>query len=82
MPEERARVLELIFKYTDVFAKDTTQLQGTNLLEHEIHLTDEKPIKLRPYSVPHALKPVLKEQVAQLLESDVIQPSSSAYGFP
>lgn len=80
--QERGKILELVGRYADVFARDAYGIQGTDLMEHEIRLTDDKPIRLRQYKVPHALKPVLKEQVAQLLDSGVIRPSSSAYGFP
>lgn len=79
---ERNKIQDLILKFSDVFARDSYELEGTDLLEHEIHLTDEKPIRLRPYKVPHAMKPILEEQVFELLESGVIRKSSSSYGFP
>lgn len=80
--EERDRIFGLIARYADVFARDSGELKGTKLLEHEIHLTDQKPIKCRPYRVPRNLQPELQSQIAELLEAGVIWESDSAYSFP
>lgn len=80
--EERIKVLELIERFRDVFARDSYGLQGTDLLEHEIHLTDSVPVRESRRYVPHHLRGILKEQIAELLESEIITPSKSAYGSP
>lgn len=52
------------------------------MVDHEIHLSDPKPIRLRAYNVSQALKPVLLEQISTPLESGAIRKSFSPYGFP
>jgi len=55
-PEERKRFTKLLRKYDHLFAKHEYDLGKTHIIEHEIPLLDETPIKQRPYKIPYALQ--------------------------
>jgi hypothetical protein len=47
---EKATFIELLYKNSDLFAVRFDELPGTNVdIKHEIRLTDNTPIRLRPY---------------------------------
>uniref|UniRef100_A0A146LV18 CCHC-type domain-containing protein n=1 Tax=Lygus hesperus TaxID=30085 RepID=A0A146LV18_LYGHE len=49
---------------------------------HRIETGDAEPVFRRPYSVPHALRPIVEQQLQEMFESQVIEPSSSPWGAP
>ncbi|XP_072015789.1 uncharacterized protein [Amphiura filiformis] len=64
--------------------KDTlTDVPGrTNLGKHTIVVTDETPIRRRPYPIPHALREEVQRDIESMLEMGVISKSNSPYAFP
>ena len=80
LPEEQGRQLRrLIGNYYDVL----TDVPGvTKLGHHDIELTYSRPIKSRPYPLPHALRHVVDDEVKEMLDLGVIEPSSSPYASP
>ena len=65
--------------YQDVLT-DVPKL--TNLIEHEVNLTTDDPIKCRPYPMPFAKREVVKEEVEKMLKLKVCEPSSANYAAP
>nr|XP_054598745.1 uncharacterized protein LOC129163840 [Nothobranchius furzeri] len=60
----------------------TNSLGRTNLLTHKIFLTHNVPIKQKPYRVSPFKLQVIKEHVQEMLEKDIIEPSTSPYASP
>lgn len=52
------------------------------MLTHKIYLTHEVPIKQKPYRVSPTKLKIIKEQVEEMLEKDVIEPSTSPNAAP
>ena len=69
LPEDQRRVLkDLVRRYPDVF----TDMPGeTDVIQHQIRLTDDTPIRCKPYPLPYAM-----------LEMGVVRPSTSPYASP
>jgi len=54
-----------------------------DLIQHEIHVSnDVRPKRLRSYRVPVNLKPIVEDQIQELLKLDIITPSKSEMGSP
>ncbi|GBO00247.1 Retrovirus-related Pol polyprotein from transposon 17.6 [Araneus ventricosus] len=79
---EKAKLLKLLEKYDSIFAQNIEELGECDLVQHQIHLTDNIPTRQRPYRVPYALKPEMRRQINILLEAGIIQPSNSPYAAP
>ena len=69
----------LLGQYKDVF---TDKPGSTNLIEHEIKLTSDHPVRSNPYVVPFAVRDSLKSDIEEMLSMGVIRRSSSSYTSP
>ncbi len=72
----------LLLKYHSLFSKGEGDLGCTNLITHEIPLTDHTPVR-QPYRrLPPSQYEAVKAHVKQLLDSKIIRESSSPYSSP
>ena len=80
LPEDQRRVLkDLVRRYPDVF----TDMPGeTDVIQHQIRLTDDTPIRCKPYPLPYAMRDELRNEVDTMLEMGVVRPSTSPYASP
>lgn len=69
----------LLCKYSDIL----TDAPGlTTLAKHEIRLTSEKPVRSKPYPLPFTSRETVCEEVRKMLETGIIEPSTSPYTSP
>ncbi len=78
---QRAQLQGILDEYQDVF-KNQPGRTSTSLTEHRIITGDARPIRLPPYRIPHAHRDAVREEIGEMLKQGIIEPSSSAYGFP
>ena len=80
LPEDQRRVLkDLVRRYPDVF----TDMPGeTDVIQHQIRLTDDTPNRCKPYPLPYAMREELRNEVDTMLEMGVVRPSTSPYASP
>ena len=65
------------------FQNTLTDIPGrTDVLEHDIRLTDTKPFKVNQYPTPFRAKEAIEKEIETMLEKDIIRPSSSPYCSP
>lgn len=81
-PFEKEKVMHLLNKYRGIFANDIKDLGCCDTITHKIRLTDNIPVRQKPFRVPHNLQPEMKRQIDQLLEADIIEPSTTPYAAP
>jgi len=65
-----------------VFHEETNDFKSTDVIEHQILLEDNKPIRRPQYKTPFALKDEIKAQVENMLAKRVIRESSSPWSAP
>ena len=80
LSEDQKQKVSLIFeKWQDIFSRGQLDLGHTDLVKHEIKLTDETPFK-EPYRrISPAMIEEVREHVAEMLAADAIRPSSSPF---
>ncbi|GFN83877.1 polyprotein [Plakobranchus ocellatus] len=72
-------VKELLIEFQDIL----TSVPGcTNTFCHEIRLTTDAVIRVKPYPLPFASREFVTQEVNDLLFLGVIEPSHSPYCFP
>ena len=54
----------------------------TNVIQHRVKLTDDTPIRCKPYSLLYAMRNELRNEVDSMLEMGVVRPSTLAYASP
>ena len=77
--DDKAAVQEAVLSHHNVFALSDEELGETNLVEHEINLTDNTAITTPPRRLPYALRTELEEELERLLNTGCIEPSTSPY---
>ena len=77
--EQRAQLQQLIKRYEHIF----TDIPGnSNLIEHEVELISDEPIRSKPYVIPYSVRESLKKDIRAMLDMGVIRESKSPYGSP
>ena len=77
--EEREKMENLLNGHQDVFAKSSSELDLTTLVEHRIETGEAVPAKQPPRRLPNSLKTVVEDQVGEMLENNIIKPSNSPW---
>ena len=66
-------------EFSDVF---NNQPGRTNVIEHRIILTTNKPIRQCPYRIPKAYRDKVKKEIEEMEENDTIRKSKSELASP
>lgn len=80
--EEFVNLTSLCEQYADVFYLEGEPLTFTNKIKHCIKTTDENPVYTKSYRYPHIHRQEVKDQIAKMLEQNIIRPSDSAWSSP
>ena len=81
-PTQRQQFSKLLHKFKDIFAENKADLGRTNLVEHKIDSGDTHPFKLPARRVPFAKRAEAEREVQQMLDNNVVRPSSSPWSSP
>ena len=78
-PDKRQELEALICEYKHIF---TDKPGTTDLVQHEVTLTSNEPVRTKPYPIPFAMRDSVKKEVQTMLDLSVIEPSNSPYCSP
>ena len=78
-PVEQQPLRALLVSYSDVFALDSSELGSTDLVTHSVDTGDHRPVRAR--RTPFALRAKIDQLVKEMLDQDVVEPSSSQWAF-
>ena len=78
-PRNAAIARELLLSYHDTFVLKSDELGCTSIIEHEIHLNDDKPFKECFRRIPLPLLEEVCASLRDMLEAGTIQPSQSPW---
>ena len=77
--EQKGDGKALLKEFADIF---TDRPGTTRLIEHSIVTTTHEPIRVKQYPMPYSKLRAVEEEVRQMLEAGVIEPSNSPYNSP
>ncbi|XP_072153666.1 uncharacterized protein [Bemisia tabaci] len=80
--KERNGILKLCTKYHAIFHLPGDSLPYTDLVQHEIPVTDRNPIKSKLYRPPQRHYEEIKRQTDEMLPQKIIRHSNSPYSSP
>ena len=79
---KRRQLINLLAEYRDCFAT-SSKVRQTAVAKHRIVTEDAaRPVHRSPYRVSVKEREVIQEQVLEMLNDDIIQPSSSPWASP
>ncbi|GFV95826.1 retrovirus-related Pol polyprotein from transposon 297 [Trichonephila clavipes] len=73
------RLHELLNKYSKCFSNNPGL---TNLVEHEIQLVSDQPVRTKPYRMSHRQNEILKNEINRMLKLGIIEVGESDYMSP
>ncbi|GFX40590.1 retrovirus-related Pol polyprotein from transposon 412 [Trichonephila clavipes] len=77
--KQRDRLRELLNKYSKCFSNNPGL---TNLVEHEIQLVSDQPVRTKPYRMSHRQNKILKNEINRMLKLGIIEVGESDYMSP
>ena len=81
-PAQKNEAKSLISDFRDIFSENDADLGCTDLMEQEIVMDTQVPIRDKYYNVPLSLRAEAEKAVKQLMDLKIIEPSSSPYHSP
>ena len=81
-PAETFQVKQMLIKFKDVFVGPDGNLGRTSIVKHQIDTGDHRPIKQAPRRLPLAQKQAAEQEIENMLEKGIIEPSESAWSSP
>ncbi|XP_076830004.1 uncharacterized protein LOC143475987 [Brachyhypopomus gauderio] len=81
-PAQEQSSKALLQQYSSVFSCRDGDLGCTNLIEHEIPLLEDAPVRQRYRRLPPSQYEVVKTHIGELLDQGVVQVSCSPYASP
>ena len=78
-PDVKDQLTSLLLKWKSVFSTGPTDIGFTNIVEHEIKLTDETPFKDPYRRIPPSMFNEVREHLKEMLDSGVIRESKSPF---
>ena len=82
IPEQQAKLDELLAKYKDMFVTDDDELGYTETVKHKIFTTDDIPVNQPFRRIPPGRYQEAKEHIQKLLSQGIIRESHSPYSSP
>ena len=80
--EQKSHLIQLIVKYSDIFALGPHEVGTTGLVKHVIDTGNHPPVRQPVCHTPFALRNKVDEMVQDMLTQEVIQPSQSPWASP
>ena len=79
---QRDQLLQLLLEFSDVFAASSNDLGRIDLIKHQIDTGNAHPIRQQIRRVPPAKREGTQKLLYNMLQNDIIQPSSSPWASP
>ena len=77
--EQQSQVRQLVTNFASTF---TGKPGCTTLLEHDIKLTTNTPVRVKQYPLPFNMMEAAKDEVRDMINLDIVEPSESPYCSP
>lgn len=81
-PLEVSELLNVLYDNQTTLLKEGEKLSATTATKHKITTFDDNPIYTKSYRYPHHFKKDVHEQIQEMLDNGIIQPSVSPYSAP
>lgn len=80
---DKNKLWELLNKNADLFVNELIELPGSEIVEHRIRLVPGSPVIFRrQYKLANVEKEAISQQIKQMVDANIIEPSTSPYCSP
>ena len=81
-PDQRQQYYNDLSSMTEAFSSGPMDLGRSNLVEHEIHMEDSRPVYTQQFRLPIEQLQYIKEHVASWMKAGLIKQARSPYNSP
>ena len=81
-PPNKAKIMELLIKYQDVFATDNGPLGKTDAVEFDIDTGSAPPVSQQKYKTPYFLRTEMKRIIDKNVQNGLMEACSSPWAAP
>ncbi len=81
-PSHRSELIKLLYDNRDLFATSLKDLPGCNYASFSIDTGSAPPVRSRFYRHSPKARDVIQKEIQDMLEADIIEPSSSMWASP
>ena len=78
----KTELTTLCSNYADIFGLETETISTNNFYKQQLRLNDNTPTYIKSYRIPHSQKIEVEKEVNNLIDSDIVEPSTSEYNSP
>ncbi|CAG8718835.1 6023_t:CDS:1, partial [Ambispora leptoticha] len=78
-PEQQGRMIEVLGKYEDVFAREPNQLRRMSVVQHEIQTEESPLVKQRFYPTSKLEHEFIGQEIKRMEEAGLIRPLCSLW---
>ena len=75
-------LIKIFENYQNIFHMEGETLSSNNFYKQHLKVSDNIPVYIKNYRLPHAQCDEIHEKVQELFENDIIEDSNSAYNSP
>ena len=75
-------LIKIFGNYQNIFHMEGEALSSNNFYKQLLKVSDNIPVYIKNYRLPHAQCDEIHEKVQELFENDIIEDSNSAYNSP
>ena len=79
---EKQELKQLLDEYRDVFANNDSKVGRTHRTQFRIHTSTQVPVAVKLRRSPFSLRSEVDQQIKNMEQRDIIEPSSSPYSAP
>ena len=80
--DQTEKVRQLLIKHQNIFSRDSGDIGRTHIVEHTIETGQNQPVKQAPYRVPLAKRLAAEQEIKDMSEKGIIEPSISPWSSP
>ena len=81
-PQQSVQLKILLQNNSDIFSQGPNDLGRTSVVQHHITTDATPPIRQRPYCAAPAQHTKITNHIAEMLDSNIIEPSNSPWASP
>ena len=76
---QQKKMINTLSRHKEVFS----DIPGrTNMIKHKVELTENNPVRFRPYPLPYAMREILKKEIEDMFSLGIIRESNSPFASP
>ena len=76
---KKSDINDVVNAFSEIFSDVPSK---TECIEHKIIVSTDDPVRRKPYPLPFTSEQIVRDEISEMIENDIIEPSDSPYSSP